>query len=184
MKLAAGLNGIDDVADAERDGGDVDRPIGQRQPSRVSTRDANARRQRRLLNLATSQPEHLRREIDADHVARVTAPRCRRLDGQIGRARAHVEHALATRELQFADGVPPPAAVEAGAQQVIERGHIGGRSRRTFARCVRALSTGWRVSPGGHSPFQAGNRCCSNPSALRIFPATNAARSSMVDGCW
>src|SRR5262249_52214877 len=70
-------------------------------------------------HLVPADIEHRAREINADD-ARGARRRGPGGDRQIRRPRADVEHALAARELQRADRPLAPAAVDPGAEHVIE----------------------------------------------------------------
>ena len=94
--------------------------VGERDPRRVAAHERDAVVERRAPQLVAADAQHRAGEIDADHARRAPAARVR---AAIARSAVPVQRS-STRsragQLQRPDRAAPPAAIDAGAQQVIE----------------------------------------------------------------
>ena len=109
-QLAQAAFEVLDVADAEADRRRVEAPVGERQREQVAVHPLDPGR------LAPRPVQHPLGEVEpGDRRARAL-----RLDGEVARAAARVEHAIA-RPHDRTDGRAPPAPVEARRHQPVHR---------------------------------------------------------------
>ena len=105
-----------------------------------------------------SNLQHRAGEIDADHPLR-PALAVHRREGQVGRARAEIEHGLAAGQLQHLDGLPAPSLVESGAEQMVQQiVALGNRIKhaRNTGRILRGRYPGFGIRDSGFAGVASG----------------------------
>ncbi len=141
---------IGDVADAEADGGGVERVVLERQRQGVALHPGDG------VRLPARPLDHTRREVEADHTARARTYAGKR---EITGATAGVEHAVA-RPYHRLGRQPPPAPVEADSHHVVHhvvdrrdavehRADALGRQRSRLDAGERVAALSQRPNPGG-----------------------------------
>ena len=161
---------VGDVADAEADGRRVERAVleGQLEQVALDPLDRGLLPPRAL--------EHARREVEADHLAGASLARG---DGEVARAAAAVEHAVAGRD-DLADGQAPPALVEPDGHDAVHQ-VVDGRDPVEH----RADALGrQRSGLVAHDCPQRATSVLSSPSWSRIRATMKSTRSSIVSAPW